>query len=80
MNPRTPLTLVAAAFGCAVSAHAAAPPEQIEFFEKNIRPILADNCLDCHGAHKHENGLRFDTQAAVTKGSDYGVVIVPGNP
>ena len=80
MNPRTPLTLVAAAIGCAVSVHAAAPPEQIEFFEKNIRPILADNCLDCHGAQKHENGLRFDTQAAVTKGSDYGVVIVPGNP
>jgi len=80
MNQRLPFSMVAALLTCASVAQAAAPPDQIEFFEKNIRPILADNCLDCHGAHKHENGLRFDTQAAVTKGSDYGVVIVPGNP
>jgi len=80
MNQRSPLPLVAAALVSAVMVHAAAPPEQIEFFEKNIRPILADNCLNCHGSHKHENGLRFDTQAAVTKGSDYGPVIIPGNP
>jgi hypothetical protein len=80
MNPRSTLPLVALALACGTVSRGAAQPDQIEFFEKNIRPILADNCLDCHGAHKHENGLRFDTQAAVTKGSDYGVVIVPGNP
>ena len=80
MKQRPPLAIVAAVLACAVKAHAAAPPDQIEFFEKNIRPILAERCLECHGPEKHQNGLRFDTQAAVTKGSDYGLVIVPGNP
>jgi mono/diheme cytochrome c family protein len=56
------------------------PPEQIEFFEKEVRPVLADNCYDCHGSHKHENGLRVDLRAAILKGSDYGKVVEPGNP
>lgn len=56
------------------------PPEQIEFFEKSIRPLLADNCYDCHSAHKHENGLRLDLHSAILRGSDYGKVVEPGNP
>jgi len=56
------------------------PPEQIEFFEKEVRPVLAENCYDCHGGHKHENGLRVDLRAALIKGSDYGKVVEPGNP
>ena len=56
------------------------PPEQIEFFEKSVRPVLAERCYDCHGAHKHQNGLRLDSRAAVIRGSDYGKVVEPGNP
>jgi len=56
------------------------PPDQIEFFEKNIRPVLAERCYECHGAHKHQNGLRLDSRAAVVRGSDYGKVVEPGNP
>jgi hypothetical protein len=56
------------------------PPEQIEFFEKNVRPVLAERCYECHGAHKHQNGLRLDSRAAVLRGSDYGKVVEPGNP
>lgn len=56
------------------------PPEQIEFFEKSVRPVLAERCYDCHGAHKHQNGLRLDSRAAVLRGSDYGKVVEPGNP
>lgn len=55
------------------------PPEQIEFFEKEVRPVLAENCYDCHGSHKHENGLRVDLRSALLKGSDYGKVVEPGN-
>ncbi len=62
-------------------AHAAAPaPEQIEFFEKNIRPLFAEHCTECHSAKHHENGLRLDDASAVTRGSEYGPVIIPGNP
>ncbi|MCB1227089.1 MAG: DUF1549 domain-containing protein, partial [Verrucomicrobiales bacterium] len=55
-------------------------PEQIHFFEKEIRPLLIERCQDCHGAHKHENGLRLDSRAAVVRGSDYGPVVVAGKP
>jgi mono/diheme cytochrome c family protein len=54
--------------------------DQIEFFEKNVRPVLANNCFDCHGDHRHENGLRLDTYAGILRGSDYSVVAIPGNP
>ncbi|HYF37649.1 MAG TPA: DUF1549 domain-containing protein, partial [Prosthecobacter sp.] len=56
------------------------PPEQIEFFAKEVRPVLAERCYDCHGAHKHENGLRLDLRSAILRGSDYGKVVEPGNP
>ena len=35
-------------------SHAKPTPEQIEFFEKKVRPLLADNCYSCHGAEKTE--------------------------
>jgi len=56
------------------------PPDQIEFFEKSVRPVLAERCYDCHGVHKHQNGLRLDSRDAVIRGSDYGKVVEPGNP
>jgi hypothetical protein len=71
---------IALAAMASVAQAATYPPDQIEFFEKQIRPILAESCTDCHNSHRHENGLRFDSQSAVTRGSDYGPVVVPGNP
>lgn len=75
--------LVLGGFAVACSSASAAdtfPPDQIEFFEKSVRPVLAERCYDCHGAHKHQNGLRLDSRAAVVRGSDYGKVVEPGNP
>lgn len=66
--------------GSIASAAETFPPDQIEFFEKSIRPVLAERCYDCHGAHKHQNGLRLDSRTAVIRGSDYGKVVEPGNP
>jgi mono/diheme cytochrome c family protein len=53
---------------------------QEEFFESRIRPVLADNCLECHGAEKHKAGLRLDIKAAMLKGGEAGPVVVPGKP
>lgn len=71
------LAVACVSFASAVEAF---PPDQIEFFEKNVRPVLAERCYDCHGEHKHQNGLRLDSRAAVVRGSDYGKVVEPGNP
>jgi mono/diheme cytochrome c family protein len=47
---------------------------QVEFFEKKVRPILAENCHKCHGPDKQMGGLRLDSRAAVLE------VVVPNQP
>ena len=55
--------------------------EQIEFFESEVRPLLARRCLECHGAEKQEGELRLDSFAAILQGGESGdATIVPGHP
>src|SRR5262245_49829188 len=58
------------------------PPtaEQAEFFEKHVRPVLAENCLSCHGPKKQMSGLRLDSREAVLAGGDNGPAIRLGDP
>jgi len=62
------------------AAFAAPTPEQVEFFEKKVRPILVEQCYSCHGPDKQKAELRVDSLAALLKGSDLGPVLVPGKP
>jgi len=55
-------------------------PEAIEYFEKQVRPVLAESCWECHGPKKQEAGLRLDSRAAVLRGGDSGAVVAAGNP
>lgn len=56
--------------------------EQTTFFEKHIRPLLAQHCYQCHSADAKnvKGGLRLDTAAHWQMGGDSGEVIVPGAP
>lgn len=54
--------------------------EDVEFFEKKIRPVLSQNCFECHGDEKQKGGLRSDSRAALLAGGDLGAAIVPGDP
>ena len=45
------------------AASEAATAEGIEFFEKHIRPLVAQNCLSCHG-DKKQGGLQLDSRSA----------------
>lgn len=49
--------------------------EQVEFFEKQVRPLLAARCYECHGDKKQESGLRLDSRATLVAGSDNGPVV-----
>ena len=50
-------------------------------FEKDIRPILEENCWHCHGEDEQESGLRLDKRAMLLRGGDYGLpTLVPGHP
>ena len=78
----TALGLVCACLSPAIAADPAAKPspEAIEFFEKKVRPVLADMCYSCHGEKKQSAGLRLDTAAGMKAGADNGPVVVPGAP
>src|SRR5262249_3703113 len=51
-----------------------------EFFEKKIRPVLAENCYKCHGPQKQQAGLRLDQRDIVLKGGDGDPVVIAGQP
>lgn len=57
-----------------------ADPADIEFFEKRVRPVLVQSCLQCHSADKQRGGLRLDSRAAALKGGDTGPAFEPGDP
>ncbi len=64
-------------------AHAAPPKDAaaVEFFEKKIRPLLADNCFNCHSANTNSRGgLRVDDRNGLIAGGEHGAAIVPGDP
>ncbi|MEN9572208.1 MAG: hypothetical protein RL514_63 [Verrucomicrobiota bacterium] len=56
--------------------------EHLEFFEKRIRPVLAERCYECHSAaaKKSKGGLTLDTRAGVLKGGETGPTLVAGDP
>ncbi|MDR3404390.1 MAG: PSD1 and planctomycete cytochrome C domain-containing protein [Chthoniobacter sp.] len=56
-------------------------PEQTDFFEKRIRPVLSEQCYKCHSStsEKLKGGLMLDTREAMLKGGDTGPAIEPGN-
>jgi hypothetical protein len=49
-------------------------------FEKDILPILARSCHECHGAETQESQLDLRTLAAMLRGGDNGPAIVRGHP
>ncbi len=66
----------------ALIASAAPPPEHLEFFEQEIRPLLADNCFACHSSKAPSvfANLRLDSRAGVFKGGDSGPAVHAGDP
>ena len=57
-------------------------PATLEFFEKQVRPILANRCYPCHGpgTDQGQAGLRLDSLTGMLRGGRSGPAIVPGDP
>jgi len=52
----------------------------IQFFEKNIRPVLNTQCYSCHSSTSKDvkGGLSLDTRQGILNGGDSGPSVVPG--
>lgn len=55
-------------------------PEQLEFFEKQVRPLLVEHCFECHAGREKNGGLLLDSRETTLKGGDSGPALVPGQP
>lgn len=76
------LLVALGASGAVPAAQEDAAPEGMEFFEKKIRPVLAERCYSCHSAQagKVKGGLHIDTREGLLRGGHLGPAVVPGHP
>ncbi len=54
----------------------------VAFFEKQVRPLLVEQCHACHStkAKKIRGGLTLDRRESILQGGDSGAAVVPGKP
>lgn len=60
------------------------PPDHAEkmvrgeaLFRTQVRPLLVDRCLKCHGGDKVRSGLDLSSREGLLKGGDKGPTVVP---
>jgi hypothetical protein len=63
-------------------AMGSAAGDDVSSFNKDIRPILSENCFFCHGQDAKDKGgeLRLDIREQALANRDGVMAIVPGNP
>jgi hypothetical protein len=56
--------------------------EESDFFEKEIRPLLEERCLECHSqkSGKTKGGLSLASREGLLRGGESGPAAVPGDP
>ena len=75
------LSSIASMFGLALASETAKPtPEQLQFFETKVRPILVANCHKCHSGKEPKGDLGLDSRGGLLAGGESGDVVVPGQP
>lgn len=48
-----------------------------DWFESQIRPLLAQKCWGCHAESKQWGGLRLDSRESIIQGGDSGPAYLP---
>ena len=55
--------------------------DEFDFFESEVRPVLAQHCYKCHGAKQQKGGIRLDEPKHLANAGDgAGPLVVPGDP
>ena len=60
--------------------HAAQMAESMELFKSQVRGLLSQNCLKCHGGEKTKGEFDLTTREGLLKGGESGPAIVVGKP
>ena len=71
--------LLSGAWLCAAPGALAPAAEPIDF-DKQIAPIFASRCLDCHNGSEPKGKLNLASAAAFTAGGENGPAVVAGKP
>ena len=63
-----------------LSSNLLAEDTGVQFFEKNIKPVLTTQCYSCHSSTSKDvkGGLSLDTRQGILNGGDSGPSVVPG--
>tara|TARA_R110002111_G_scaffold1162_2_gene8215 strand:+ start:5988 stop:9203 length:3216 start_codon:yes stop_codon:yes gene_type:complete len=72
--------LVLLLLGLSSANAAGVSPEEMQFFEKEVRPLLSEHCWSCHGEKEQKGDLRLDTRGHTLLGGESGKSIIPGKP
>ncbi len=72
-------SLICAAAAMASWCQTASADEKVEFFEAQIRPLLANQCLSCHGSDRQDGDIRLDSRAAILAGGRHGTLVIESN-
>jgi hypothetical protein len=60
---------------------APASGDDADLFERYVRPLLLEKCIECHGPQKQENGIRLDRRNDVLQGTASDQPLIkPGAP
>lgn len=54
-------------------------PADVEFFDKEVRPLLRSSCQGCHSVNVLNSGLALDSREALVKGGNRGPAAVAGD-
>ncbi|MFZ4469473.1 MAG: PSD1 and planctomycete cytochrome C domain-containing protein [Pirellula sp.] len=77
----TILWICGAAFAAASEDDGKLTPDQLDFFETKIRPVLIEHCYRCHATSEQSvrGGLSVENREALLAGGESGPAIVPGD-
>ncbi len=76
--PNLTLSALIALFG--LSADDGKAGSGLEVFRREIRPILAGQCLACHNPEARKGGLDLSERDHALSGGETGPAVVPGKP
>ena len=74
------LAAIPAALALSSGASGAVQRTGLPTFKADVLPILAENCLMCHGQEPRQGGLDLQSAAALLQGGQSGPAIVAGSP